>query len=112
MTHSTAIGVALWVALAGVTACGGAGGASRSQPAVPRPRTAASVASPSPSTAPPARHVPIRVVTMRGSDAPGPSRYDRVRVLRLGPSSARHVLVLLAGTSAGAGYFVPTSFAP
>ena len=69
-------------------------------------------ASPSSSAAQPAPHVAVHVVTMRGSDAPGPSRYDRVRVLRLGPSSARHVLVLLAGTSAGAGYFVPTSFAP
>jgi uncharacterized protein YbjT (DUF2867 family) len=35
------------------------------------------------------------------------ARYDRVRVLKIGSSSARHVLVLLAGTSAGAGYFVP-----
>ena len=40
---------------------------------------------------------------------PGPSRYDRVRVLRIGSSSARHVLVLLPGTSAGAGYFVPVA---
>jgi hypothetical protein len=46
---------------------------------------------------------------MRASDGPGPSRYDRVRVLRIGSSSARHVLVLLAGTSAGAGYFVPVA---
>jgi pimeloyl-ACP methyl ester carboxylesterase len=46
---------------------------------------------------------------MRGADGPGPSRYDRVRVLRIGSSSARHVLVLLPGTSAGAGYFVPVA---
>ena len=46
---------------------------------------------------------------MRGSDGPGPSRYDRVRVVRIGSSSARHVLVLLPGTSAGAGYFVPVA---
>ena len=46
---------------------------------------------------------------MRGSDGPGPARYDRVRVVRIGSSSARHVLVLLAGTSAGAGYFVPVA---
>ena len=53
--------------------------------------------------------VPVRVVTMRASDGPGPSRYDRVRVLRIGSPSARHVLVLLPGTSAGAGYFVPVA---
>src|SRR4051794_29832667 len=46
-----------------------------------------------------------RVVTLRGYDAPGPARYDKVRVLQMGPSSARHVLVLEPGTSAGAPYF-------
>lgn len=46
-----------------------------------------------------------RVVTLRGFDAPGPSRYDKVRVLQMGPSRARHVLVLEPGTSAGAPYF-------
>jgi hypothetical protein len=50
---------------------------------------------------------PIRVTTVRGSDGPGPSKYDRVRVVEVGPSSARHVLVLEPGTSAGAGSFVP-----
>ena len=110
MTRSTVIGVAVGVALAGVTACGGSD-ASGSHPAVGG-GTVVSTASPSSSAAQPAPHVAVHVVPMRGSDAPGPSRYDRARVLRLGPSSARHVLVLLAGTSAGAGYFVPTSFAP
>jgi hypothetical protein len=46
-----------------------------------------------------------RVVTLRGYDAPGPARYDKVRVLQMGPRSARHVLVLEPGTSAGAPYF-------
>jgi len=50
---------------------------------------------------------PIRVVTIKGVDGPGPTRYDRVRVVKVGPASARHVLVLVPGTSAGAGYFVP-----
>jgi hypothetical protein len=105
MTRSTVIGVAVLVALAGVTACGG----SRSQPAVSGPGSAASAPLSSPSTEQPAPHIAVRVVTMRGSEAPGPERYDRVRVVRIGSSSARHVLVLLAGTSAGAGYFVPVA---
>jgi hypothetical protein len=53
--------------------------------------------------------VPVRVVTMRASDGPGPSRYDRVRAVEVGRRQARHVLVLLPGTSAGAGYFVPVA---
>jgi hypothetical protein len=105
MTRSSAIGVGMGLVLAGVTACGGSGG-SHSQaartpvpirPAAPRARGHA------------ARRARVRVVTMRGAPGPGPSRYDRVRVLKIGSSSARHVLVLLAGTSAGAGYFVPVA---
>ncbi len=46
-----------------------------------------------------------RVVTLRGYDAPGPARYDTVRVLQMGPRTARHVLLLEPGTSAGAPYF-------
>jgi hypothetical protein len=102
MTRSTVIGIAMGLALASVTACGGSG-SPRSQPAV------STVARAAASSASSALRVPVRVVTMRGSDGPGPSRYDRVRVLRIGSSSARHVLVLLAGTSAGAGYFVPVA---
>jgi hypothetical protein len=44
-------------------------------------------------------------VTLRGYDAPGPARYDRVGVLKQGPASARRVLVLAPGTSASAAYF-------
>ncbi len=47
------------------------------------------------------------VSTMRGCDAAGPARYDRVRLLKQGPAAARHVLVLEPGTSAGAAYFRP-----
>ena len=47
------------------------------------------------------------VATLRGCDAPGPARYDRVRVLKQGPARAKHVLVLEPGTSAGAAYFRP-----
>jgi hypothetical protein len=48
-----------------------------------------------------------RVVTLKGFDAPGPARYDKVRVIEQGPAAARHVLVLQPGTSAGAAYFHP-----
>ncbi len=49
----------------------------------------------------------VRVVTLKASHAPGPARYDKVRVIEVGPASARHVLVLEPGTSSGAGAFVP-----
>jgi hypothetical protein len=46
------------------------------------------------------------VLTVPGVHAPGtPSRYDRTRVRRFGPASARKVLVLVPGTLAGAGDF-------
>jgi hypothetical protein len=47
------------------------------------------------------------VVTLPGYDAPGPSRYDKVKVLKQGPASAKNVLVLAPGTSAGGPYFAP-----
>jgi len=46
-----------------------------------------------------------RTVSVRGVDAAGPSRYDRVTVTKIGPASARTVLVLVPGTSGGAGDF-------
>ncbi|HTT86430.1 MAG TPA: hypothetical protein VMF60_03585 [Acidimicrobiales bacterium] len=40
--------------------------------------------------------------------APGtPARYDKVGVVKVGPRSAKNVLVLEPGTSAGGAYFVP-----
>jgi len=36
-----------------------------------------------------------------------PARYDKVGVLKVGPSAAKNVLVLEPGTSAGSAYFVP-----
>jgi hypothetical protein len=51
---------------------------------------------------------PLAVTWMHGVRAPGtPARYDRVGVLRIGPRSARNVLVLEPGTSAGSAYFAP-----
>lgn len=46
--------------------------------------------------------------TLRGHDAPGtPTKYDKVKVLKQGPRSAKHVLVLIPGTSGGALMFAP-----
>jgi hypothetical protein len=50
-----------------------------------------------------------RVFTVRGADAPGPARYDKVRVIEQGPRRARNILVLVPGTSAGAAYFRPVA---
>ncbi len=50
----------------------------------------------------------LGVTWMRGYAAPGtPVRYDKVGVIKIGPATARNVLVLEPGTSAGSGYFVP-----
>jgi pimeloyl-ACP methyl ester carboxylesterase len=51
---------------------------------------------------------PLGVTWMRGYAAPGtPAKYDKVGVIKIGPSSAKNVLVLEPGTSAGSAYFVP-----
>ena len=51
---------------------------------------------------------PLSVVWMQGYAAPGtPAMYDKVGVIKVGPSGAKNVLVLEPGTSAAAAYFVP-----
>jgi pimeloyl-ACP methyl ester carboxylesterase len=51
---------------------------------------------------------PLDVTWMRGAAPAGtPPRYNKVGVLKVGPRSARNVLVLEPGTSAGSTYFVP-----
>ena len=51
---------------------------------------------------------PLHVHWMRGFRSAGtPAQLDRVGVIKVGPRSARNVLVLEPGTSAGAAYFVP-----
>lgn len=45
------------------------------------------------------------VFTVTGAPGAGPARYDRVLVERFGPSSARTVLVLVPGSTSGAGAF-------
>ncbi len=45
---------------------------------------------------------------MPGFKAPGtPAKYDKVGVIKVGPTRAKNVLVLEPGTSAAASYFVP-----
>jgi pimeloyl-ACP methyl ester carboxylesterase len=46
-----------------------------------------------------------RYVSVKGANAPGPAKYDRVFVSKFGPKSASRVLVLMPGTSGGAGDF-------
>ena len=51
---------------------------------------------------------PLGVTWMQGYAAPGtPAKYNRVGVIKVGPSGAMNVLVLEPGTSAAAAYFVP-----
>jgi hypothetical protein len=103
MPRPVVIGLGILLVVASVEACGGSGGSgSRSTASTSRPATRAAGAV----ERPPAQ---IRVVTMRAADGPGPARYDRVRVVEVGRPSARNVLVLLAGTSEGAGVFVPVA---
>jgi len=51
---------------------------------------------------------PLKVHWMQGFAAPGtPARLDKVGVLKIGPRTARNVIVFEPGTSAGSAYFVP-----
>ena len=50
-----------------------------------------------------------RVVTIRGTDAAGPSRYDKVTLVEHGPRDAENVLILEPGTSGGGPYFSPVA---
>jgi pimeloyl-ACP methyl ester carboxylesterase len=51
---------------------------------------------------------PLRVTWMQGyAAADTPAKYDKVGVIKVGPSGAKNVLVLEPGTSAAATYFVP-----
>ena len=62
--------------------------------------------SSSPSTS--ASTAPLSVTWMPSYAAPGtPAKYNMVGVIKVGPSTAKNVLVLEPGTSAGSAYFVP-----
>src|SRR5438270_13505440 len=50
----------------------------------------------------------LGVTWMKGFSAPGtPGKYNKVGVIKVGPATAKNVLVLMPGTSAGSAYFVP-----
>jgi pimeloyl-ACP methyl ester carboxylesterase len=50
----------------------------------------------------------LKVEWMQGFSAPGtPAKYNKVGVLKIGPRSAKNVLVFVPGTSSGAAYFAP-----
>jgi len=64
------------------------------------------VVLPGPAVAAPSNG--LHVTWMSGFAAPGtPAQYNKVGVIKVGPSSAKNVLVLEPGTSAGSSYFVP-----
>jgi len=53
---------------------------------------------------------PQRVVTLDGYGAPGPPpALNKVKVIQIGKAKAKHVLVLVPGTSAGGPYFAPVA---
>jgi len=55
-----------------------------------------------------AKPAPLKVTWMSGVTAPGtPAKYNKVGVIKVGPRTAKNVLVLEPGTSAGGAYFVP-----
>src|SRR3954449_7768240 len=76
------------VALVALAACSSSGGSSKSSDTTDA--TSSSQAA-------------ERVVTVKGITGPGPEKYNQFRVLQVGSKSAKNVLVLEPGTSAGAG---------
>jgi len=62
----------------------------------------------SPTTSSSESAAPLAVEWMPGFTAPGtPAKYNKVGVIKVGPSRAKNVLVLEPGTSGGSAYFVP-----
>jgi pimeloyl-ACP methyl ester carboxylesterase len=56
----------------------------------------------------PAASAAVRVVWLQGYRSAGtPAQLNMVGVIKVGPTTAKNVLVLEPGTSAGGGYFVP-----
>ncbi len=52
--------------------------------------------------------VDVKFEQLQGFNAPGtPAKYNKVGVLKTGPSDAKNILVLVPGTSASAAYFEP-----
>jgi pimeloyl-ACP methyl ester carboxylesterase len=64
--------------------------------------------SSTPSSSTRSSPAPLSVTWMQGFAAPDtPAQYNKVGVIKVGPDSAKNVLVLEPGTSAAAAYFVP-----
>ncbi len=70
--------------------------------------TAITLACAAASLSLPATAAALKVTWMKGFAAPvTPAKYDKVGVIKVGPTKAKNVLVLAPGTSAGGAYFVP-----
>ena len=70
--------------------------------------TAITLACASASMSLPATAAALKVSWMKGFAAPAtPAKYNKVGLIKVGPSKAKNVLVLAPGTSAGGAYFVP-----
>ena len=55
-----------------------------------------------------AQKVDVKFEQLQGFKAPGtPAKYNKVGVIKTGPSDAKNILVLVPGTSASAAYFEP-----
>src|SRR5437870_7252096 len=66
------------------------------------------VSSATSAAKPAAPAVRVRFERLQGFNAPGtPARYDKVGVIKTGPSDAKNIVVLVPGTSASAAYFEP-----
>jgi hypothetical protein len=51
------------------------------------------------------QNVDVRFEQLQGFNAPGtPAKYNKVGVIKTGPSDAKNILVLVPGTSASAAY--------
>jgi hypothetical protein len=52
--------------------------------------------------------VDVKFERIQGFSAPGtPAKYNKVGIIKTGPSDAKNILVLVPGTSASAAYFEP-----
>ena len=95
-------GTLLFAIVLALSAC-----SSSTKSTTPITNTASTTVAPA-RTAPSAAVTPLGVTWMAGFAVPGtPARYNKVGVIKVGPSSAKNVLVLEPGTSAGSAYFVP-----
>jgi pimeloyl-ACP methyl ester carboxylesterase len=100
--HGRGVAVPL-VCVALLAACSSSSNSAGSSTTTTSTITHTGSTSPSPESA-----TPLGVTWMAGFTAPGtPAKYNQVGVIKIGPASAKNVLVLEPGTSAGSAYFVP-----